>query len=222
MLRTHVSLAGSFLLATALNTTAFAGGGHHGDIEVGLFGNQLTTDGRVFEGEFSFANGFWITDDPGFEGDPGVFAAGTTIGFNIITALGLWNGNGFDTLDPFSQASITLELGPLNATTGAGFINGFNFVADASGGFDTHLDFILNGPGALVGEPADGVYLLELQLTSNNYLASESFWIVFGKGVDDREIDAAMDWVEANLVPAPGALLVLGMAAFGATRRRRM
>ncbi|HRP62987.1 MAG TPA: PEP-CTERM sorting domain-containing protein [Phycisphaerales bacterium] len=220
MVRTYISLITSFLLAGSLNTAAFAGGGHHSDIEVGLRNNQLTTEGRVFEGEFSFTNGFWITDDPGFEGDAGLFAAGTTIGFNIIAALGLWNGNGFDTLDPFSHASITLELGPLSATTGAGFISGFNFVADASGGFDSHLDFILNGPDALAGEPADGVYLIELQLISNNYLASESFWIVFGKGADHREIDAAMDWVEANLVPAPGALLLLGMAAFGAARRR--
>lgn len=201
-------------------TSAMAGDhGHAGDIEVELFGSQLATDGRVFESVFGKSGFPFVTDDPGFEGDAGVFSAGTTIGFNIIGALGRWNGNGFDMLNPTGQESLSISFGPASVTTGFGFVNGFDFVSDASGGFDTHLDFTLHGSG---GDPADGIYLLALQLTSNHYDASETFWIVFDNNMGDEILDLAVDWVQMNLVPAPGVLSLICMAGLvGASRRRR-
>lgn len=204
----------------ALNgaSSVFADKGHAGDIEVQLSGSQLQTDGRVFEAVFGDSGFPFMTDEPGFEGDAGVFSPGTTIGFNIVSSLGLWNGNGFDDLNPTNQESLSISFGPASATTGFGFTEGFNFVSDASGGFDTHLDFILNGFG---GNPADGIYLLALQLTSNNYDTSETFWIVFDNNMGDEILDLAVNWVQMNLVPAPGALALLALAGLAGGRRRR-
>lgn len=200
-------------------TTATHADGDHNDIEVELDGTQLETEGRVFEGEFGHDGIPFFTDDPGFEGDPGVFAPGSTIGFNIMGSLGLWNGNGFDNLNPASEETLAVSFGPASSTTDTGFVSGFDFVQDASTGFDVHLDFTLNGAGGF--DPADGIYLLAMQLTSNTYEASETFWIVFDNNIGDAELDLAAEWVEANLVPAPGALALLGLAGLAGAHRRR-
>lgn len=193
--------------------------GDHNDIEVMLDGMKLATDGQVFGGTFGTDGFIIVTDDPGFEGDSGVFTAGTTLNFNIMSPLGLWNGGGFDSLNPATSETLTLSFGPFNATTSNGFVHGFDFVNDASGGFETHLNFILNGVGG--NSPDFGIYLLELQLTSNNYQSSDPFWIVFDHGIGERDLDIAVDWVQANLVPVPGAIALFALAGVGACRRRR-
>jgi len=191
----------------------------HEDIEVELDGGGLETDGRVFEAVFGETGIPYFTDDPGFEGDAGVFAPGTTIGFNIMAPLAMWNGDGFDDLNPADQETLTVSFGPESRTTGTGFIGGFDFVQDASPGFDTHLDFLLNGAGGF--DPADGIYLLAMQLTSNNYDASETLWIVFDNNMGDEKLDTAVAWVETNLLPAPGALALLALGGLARARRRR-
>lgn len=222
MNRTTLAMTFAAASLTGLLTSAAMAGDdhdHEGDVEVGLEGNQIGTEERLFEAFFDGSP--WILDEPGFAGDPGGFAPGTTIGFNIMSPLGFWNGNGFDNLDPMSQESMSLSFagGALHADTGNGFVPGFTFIEDADLGFDEHLDIQLNGAGG--NAPATGIYLLSLQLTSNNYAPSEPFWIVFANGVDDRELDVAVDWVESNLVPAPGALALLGLAGLVSRRRRR-
>jgi hypothetical protein len=212
-------LTGAIAAALAASSAVAVADEGHGDIEVEVKGDKLVTEGRVFEAVFGDSGIPFFTDDPGFEGDAGVFTIGTTIGFNIMAALGLWNGKGFDDLNPLDQETLTISFGPASATTDTGFVNGFDFVSDASNGFDVHLGFTLNRSGGF--DPADGIYLLALQLTSNNYLASETFWIVFDNNIGDEKLDQAVAWVEANLVPAPGALALLGLAGLFGTRRRK-
>jgi hypothetical protein len=210
----HIFLAA--VINVAFVTTGVLG---HDDIEVELDGMTLATDGRVFASVFGELGIPFFTIDPGFEGDPGVFAFGTTIGFNIVAPLGIWNGDGFDDLNPGPQESLTITFGPASATTGTGFVPGFDFVQDASPGFDVHLGFTLNGAPGL--DPVDGIYLLALHLTSNNYDTSETFWIVFDNNMGEEALDAAVDWVQANLIPAPGVLAMLVGAGLAGMRRRR-
>lgn len=200
--------------------TLIAGAAYaHDDIEVELNGSQLATEAQVYESMFGETGIPYFTDDPGFEGESGVFSPGSSIGFNIISPLGFWNGGGFDDLDPSTAESLTVGFGPNAVTTNTGFVGGFDFVADASTGFDTHLDFTLNGVGG--NAPSDGVFLLSLELTSNTYATSDSIWIVFGNNVDEAVLDGAVEWVEVNLVPAPGPLALLGGAMLLTGRRRR-
>lgn len=214
----QIVLAATFTIAGTA-TAALAGNDHGSDIEVELHGTRLATEGRVFESVFGDSGIPFFTDDPGFEGDPGIFSPGTTIGFNIMAALGLWNGNGFHDLDPSTQETLSVSFGPAASTTSTGFVSGFDFVQDASVGFDVHLGFTLNGAGGF--DPADGIYLLALQLSSNNYDPSKTFWIVFDNNIGDEKLDLAVDWVQANLVPAPSALALLFMAGLVGIRRRR-
>ena len=51
-------------------------------------------------------------------------------------------------------------------------------------------------------------------------LESESFWIVFNLGLDDEVFEESVEWVEGNLVPAPGALAILSIAGLAGRRRR--
>lgn len=87
---------------------------------------------------------------------------------------------------------------------------------------DFHFDWILIGATQSVGS---GIYLVELGLVdvspTGGLLPSASYWAVFNYGLTETEHDAAIDWVQTNLVPAPGAGVLLAGAAMLAGRRRR-
>lgn len=172
---------------------------------------------RVFAAEMvdGFGGGAYA-DEPGIFIQPGTFAPGTGIGFNIMRSLRVWN---VGTQDFFSVAShpMTLEFGPASATTPNADVMVGGFVVNYDGGdFDEHYDFTLPG-GA-----GNGIYLLELQffVTDPNIAASESVWTVFNWGLSEEEHEAAIHWVEENLVPSPASAVVL-MGLLAAGRRRR-
>lgn len=199
---------------------------HAGDIALELDASLRIITGSEGAGFFpqrafgsEFGEGlFNFTDEPGFEAENGVFAPNVLVGFNIRTALGVWNGNGFDT----ALETLTINFGALERTTGAGFVEGFGLSTNAGGGYHRHFGFTLNG----VTPQDSGVFLLELELWSDQpgVLTSLPFWIVFNFNESEAVHDLALDWVNANLVPAPGALLLLGLgllAPRGCGGRRR-
>jgi len=49
---------------------------------------------------------------------------------------------------------------------------------------------------------------------------SESFYVLFNLGESEIDHDEAIEWVEANLVPAPGALALLAAGVLAGRRRR--
>ncbi len=146
----------------------------------------------------------------------GEFAAGTGIGFTLYKALRTWNGSDFSTV---AGPTINIEFGPNSVTTPLtdGPIEGFTFAVPASGGFDEHWDFILSDVNAT------GIYLLEFELWSTDptVARSERTWIVLNYGQSEADHDAAIEYAEENLVPAPGAVALLGVAGLMASRRRR-
>jgi hypothetical protein len=224
--------ARGMLLALGVLTASGAAHAHFGDIGVrpnagGRLETYLVDEAfrglspveRVFGADLgSIEFGPFGVDDPGYFTDS--LAEGAVVGFNILSPLKKWNGAGFDAGIPE-----TLQVGYFVGTpgeitrfTGAGFVSGFDFATVSGGGFDEHLSYILFGDG---GDPSDGVYLLELELTSDSYGPSDPFWIVFNLGLDEEDHDAAIDWVEDNLVPAPGAAGALALLGVAAVRRRR-
>jgi uncharacterized protein (TIGR03382 family) len=62
---------------------------------------------------------------------------------------------------------------------------------------------------------------MELNVTMDGLQDSETFWIVFNLGLDEEDYETSVGWVEANLVPAPAALPVLGAMGLLVGRRRR-
>jgi hypothetical protein len=211
----------SFTVPSAVLALASAAGAEvvHADIWVASSGGQLVTSGwdhstgqvvnpsqRVFEGELGVDPSFPLSgDEPGI----GSNLIGLTLTMNLSSTLGAWNGSGFD----FSTSALTASYGGQSASTGSG--GSFSFLVTS--GLDLHAEFTLSGPGAT--DPANGIYLATFQVASSGLATSETFWIVLNLGMSEEEHEAAVEWVEVNLAPAPGAIALLGVA--GLLRRRR-
>lgn len=194
----------------------------------------VSTDERVFAGDFGETDPLQpnYSDEPGFRALAMTFAEGDQWGLNITDSVRVWDsasGN-FDTLSPFT---ITLGFGPLSATSPAspgGFTPGFPITVATTGGFDTHLDVYLDAPGLDAAEldapgrgapMADGVYLLRLSAFATGLNASDDFWFVMNRGLDEAEHDRAVDYVREFLVPAPGGAATLACGVIALVRRRR-
>jgi hypothetical protein len=229
-------LAAGFLASTA--ATAVASIDTH--IGINVVDGQLTTQGwlggtgylgekRVFTGVFDPDN--FATGSPGTNSVGGTFATPGAIGFNILNELLVWNGAGFSS----TSETMTIAFGPESATTDAGFVSGFaTNVRDENshpgnenqwGRHHIHHDWILNGDG---GNPNDGIYLLELELyyeagagNDTSYANSKNFYMVFGLNSDESQILGVADWVQINMIPAPGALALLALAGLAGCSRRR-
>lgn len=194
--------------------------GPNGGLVIGGVNEELTefTPGqRVFGAEFGEDPALpFFADEPGFQALDGTFDPGFLLQVNLEGALGAWNGNGFDDA---AGHSMTVSFGPASVTTGGGPIAGFDFAADDLGGFHDHFDLDINGES---GDPADDIYLLPMSLAfADGSNESETFWFVMNLGMDEVMHEAAIEWVELNLVPAPGVLALAGLAGLAGTRRRR-
>jgi len=169
-------------------------------------GDIINPNQRVFEAELGIDPSFPFSgDEPGI----GSNLVGATLTMNLSPTLGAWNGTGFD----FSTSALTATYGGQSASTGSG--GSFSFLVTS--GLDLHPEFTLSGPGA--SDPVHGIYLATFEFSSAGLNSSEAFWIVFNLGMSEEEHEAAVEWVETNLVPAPGAIALLGAA--GLLRRRR-
>lgn len=173
---------------------------------------------RVFAADMFVSGPNWFADEPGIFIEEGSLADNTQVSFTITQSLMFWDGTGAVS---FSQASdaMTLGFGPASASTAfdnnpvAGF--SLNYDADFAGGFDEHFDYLLDGSAAA------GIYLLANTFSLSGAADSEVIYTVFNAGFEEDVHDAAIDYVENNIVPAPGALALLGLGGLGACRRRR-
>lgn len=226
-----MSLRFSTFLAVGMSmglavSPAFADGDDHEEehFDIGIWNNggTLQTGGwdhdtesleldslRVFEAHFGEDEEFpFAIDEPGVGGvaaDLGL-TEGSTIGLNLVAGLGVWNGNGFDA----AATSMNVDFGPQSVGSGSGGILDFLVTDD----YDYHPIFSID-PSA-----ANGSYLLEFTATMDGMGSSDSFWIVFNLGMDDEEFEETVEWVEGNLVPAPGVIAMLSIAGLAGRRRR--
>ncbi len=175
----------------------------------------LAEFGEAIPGEPNFA------DAPGFRALDGAFTPGDQWGFWITDAVRVWDSvaGHFDTLSTYT---ISLGFGPLSvtsATTPGGVVSGFDLTIPG-GGFDDHLDVMLDAP---TGPEADGIYLLRLSLRATGLAPSENIWFVYNRGMDELMHEAAEEYVRDVLVPAPGGAIggALGVVITGARRGRR-
>lgn len=173
---------------------------------------------EAFFGESTDGNFLNETDEPGWFTE--TLPAGSAYGFNILDGLRVWNGSDFDALAPVSL-TVTADSndpGAPSATTGAlgEFVPGFFFTTpDATGFFDTHIDFVLGAPFT------DGIYLLTLEATSDQFGNSLPLYLVLSQNIEDAEVELAVDFVNDVIIPAPGAVALFGMLGLAAARRRR-
>lgn len=161
--------------------------------------------------------------DPGFNSSAGSgLPASSQLRFNILSggALGLpgnltyWDGVGSVSFGavPAGEA-LVLNLGAQNRTVDSdlGLVAGFSLGTVAGdGSIHRHLNSFLLGPGG--SDPTNGIYLFALELTSSNpsVTASAPFFVVFNNGLDEAVHDAALDHVQAAIVPEPGSCMLTG------------
>jgi hypothetical protein len=216
------------LCALAPAAGAFAQHAHEGDVAVGLAGGQIAIgiheDDGIEWGHVVFGAEFGedptapnLADEPGFESEIGIFPEGALFGFDVMTSLRIWDGD-FDQMAA-SQLKIQLPGAPVSILTPMDDVMepGFVFAeVDDELEFHTHLEMELLDPAD------DGVYLLTLSLWNDQGdTASDPFWFVLNKGMDESIHDEAIDWVWDNIVPAPGTLALLLPAGLVARRRMR-
>ena len=165
---------------------------------------------RVYEAHFGEDPAFpFSIDEPGVGGvaaDLGL-PEGATLTMRMASGLGVWNGDGFGT----AATDMTVDFGPLSVNSNTGGDLDFLVTDD----FDLHPIFSINEASA------NGSYLLEFTAVMDGFTTSDPFWIVFNLGMDDEEFEGTVEWVEDNLVPAPGALGLLAVSGFASIRRRR-
>ncbi|MFO0962110.1 MAG: hypothetical protein U0625_04310 [Phycisphaerales bacterium] len=151
--------------------------------------------------EFPFSG-----DEPGIRGD----LVDVTVSFTLQSGLWRWNGAGFDA----TGGALLVEYGGsvVDSLTGGSIA----YFANA----DTHVHpgYTLAGPEG--ADPATGIYLAAFNASATGLRTSETFWMVFNLGEGDGEHAAAMAWAQENLVPAPGALALLGLAPIIGRRAR--
>jgi hypothetical protein len=228
------------LTAVAVAAAALAAGSasaHEGDVAIKVIGGKIVTGDWIVDGESLepcsvFAGRFndtgstpnWI-DEPGFDSAAGTWTYPSSMSFNILDALRVWDGSDFDTV-----AAQTLAIAyagdtrytPLTEMTVAGFSNGVS----SNGAWHRHYGFTLGNPAD------DGIYLLKLELTNSvsSIAKSDPFYIVLRQDENQTDglgtaaqLEAAMSHLES--VPEPGTLSLLaaglGAMILVAWRRRR-
>jgi hypothetical protein len=170
-------------------------------------GEIIDSAARVFSADFGEDPEFpFSIDEPGF----GSNLVGTTLSINVLSGLSRWTGSEFAS---FAGAAISGEYGGSSGSSASG--GSFSFLVTE--GLDLHPNFTISGDAG--NDPIAGIYLLAMQASAQGFSSSDTFWIVFNLGADEADHDAAIEWVQGNLVPAPGSIALLALA--GATSRRR-
>jgi hypothetical protein len=149
------------------------------------------------------------------QGIDGTFAAGDRFGLRILRATRSWNGTDFSAV---ASSRFQLDFGPQQMVSPISdeVVGGIELAADAEGGIHDHPTFTLLDPSA-------GIFLLEMSVVSigDVYAGTQPFWIVFNNGESEEAHEAAIDWVNDNLVPTPGVAVVAGVGLLAMGRRRR-
>jgi hypothetical protein len=211
--------------------------------------NNLTQ--RVFGYDFGEEIGDpYVIGDPGFNNGSfavGVFpndgllpADGTnyTLGFDVVTNLLYWDGAGGvsfvaapdDVSLGLNKGSFTVlvdALGPSGTVPSIGVVPE---IADTGFGrihqhLESQLHFI-DGTNPADPNAPDGIYLvgLQLKLPGSRLADSDPIYVVYNNGLDEAVHDAAIEWVEAHLVPEPATwvLALAGAFALAAAGRRKL
>ncbi|MBA4029046.1 MAG: hypothetical protein C0475_07925, partial [Planctomyces sp.] len=177
-----------------------------GRVVLSPLGEQAVAPERVF---FAPLNEFGSTANPGFDSFAGTFAAGSRVGFDILQALRVWDGQDFDRVAAApADPALRVNFGPLIRFAPQTDQVVAGILLTASGGlFHNHYSFTALSqaqPPAEVPDP--GIYLLAMRMVSTDPAAgpSEPFYFVLSHASPESEAQEAIDWVRVNLLAPPG------------------
>ncbi len=210
----------------------------------------LGVGARVYEGEFEGPfDGIWTTDEPGFNamsstnpqlpagysalpGDAPASFNANTMGIDGQTSnLYYWDGTGEVSFAPVSGTVMEISKAPTATFSaildgGSSPVSGFEInTTDSDGFLHQHIDFSVFNTDAT--DPANGFYLWSLTLTVGDSAISvpastEPLFFVHGLGFEDEVAhEAAIDYINANLVPEPTSVGLIALGGLAMLRRRR-
>ncbi len=167
--------------------------------------------------------------DWGTNSGPGTFNTPSSVGFNLMEELHMWDG---DTFVPTADATLTVNAGPETVQSGTGFVAGIpTQVRDedshpsSTGNWGRHHAHYLFW---LDEEADDGIYFIKTEWfhTSSDQSVelaanAEPVWLVFGLNVDDEQLVTAANYVQTEVVPEPATLGLLAVGGVALLKRRR-
>ena len=185
----------------------------------------------------------FVTNTPGFDSLPGTFATGTSVGLDITSPTLL--PSNVVRYDPATNSLVPTAVNvqaffsqpaALGRTTDpAGsdplYLPVFSGQSDEQEGgrYHRHYNYALfeGGPdpttGDLMPPSAPGVYVLEADLASTQAGVgrSDPFFLVFGFQTPGEDSVAAINYLNANVVPEPASLGLIGLGGLALLRRAR-
>ena len=184
-------------IVALLCSGAEAGHAHAGDFTLKVEFDSIIIEPRVLLAELH-SREFFSTDEPGFNSEPGTFAGGIAVGFNILDALQLWNGSAFEPLLPATEETVIVSFLQRMSQTGSGFVAGFELPIANDGSWHRHLMFTLISSD--LNDPCSGIYLLALELYSTSPQVKGSYPVYIVFNVDGQpNHENAVEWVHENL-----------------------
>lgn len=185
--------------------------------------------GDASDGWYAQPNATYPFTGPGIASSIGGLATNSILGETFVGGLKRWNGSAF--VDPGTEQvdvyrGATRVAGMISSDTGP--FASFSYTAVANSADEHKTAFLrLLGDGAAPNTASDdGVYLVGLQLSTDQpgVASSEPFYFLLSKNGTAGDQSAALAFANANLVPEPSGVCLIGLISLAAavTRRRRV
>ena len=146
-----------------------------------------------------------------------------SVRLQIVSDLQYWTGSGFGAVPDSETLRLNRTITSfVTVGTGTGSLT-LNIPLTSAGGLHVHLISTLRDELGGIATPTSGVYMIEARIGSTHAIAgaSEKIWLVYDMEAAAGQQGAAANWIQTNLIPEPGAAMLIAGPGLWLLRRRR-